>query len=126
VREVHARITSIIRGASPGPPAALRLRKCMPDDETAWEEVDVAPTSAPDPAGPRPISRARRETLEGRIAVAAEHARASPCPLFTNRTSRAGSRGRLRSTTSSRCRQQSMPGSKPPRRPVADPRPLRA
>jgi len=42
VREVHARITSVTRGDAPGPPAALRLRKSLPHDETAWEEVDEA------------------------------------------------------------------------------------
>jgi copper homeostasis protein len=42
VREVHARIAAVTRGATPAPPAALRLRKPLPDDETAWEEVDEA------------------------------------------------------------------------------------
>jgi copper homeostasis protein len=42
VREVHARIATVTRGTMPLPPAALRLRKPLPDDENAWEEVDEA------------------------------------------------------------------------------------
>jgi copper homeostasis protein len=40
VREVHARISSVSHPATVGPRPAVRLRKPLPRDENAWEEVD--------------------------------------------------------------------------------------
>jgi len=39
VNEIHARIGSIVGGAADGP-AKIKLRKRLPDDESAWEELD--------------------------------------------------------------------------------------
>lgn len=40
VRELHARISSVSHPATVGPRPAVRLRKPLPRDENAWEEVD--------------------------------------------------------------------------------------
>ena len=40
VREVHVRLTRLIHGGTPPPRRGLRLRKPLPEDETAWEETD--------------------------------------------------------------------------------------
>ena len=40
VREVHVRLTRLTRGKEPTPRGGLRVRKPLPDDETAWEETD--------------------------------------------------------------------------------------
>jgi len=44
VSEVHARIGSVVNRASPAVSAdrAVRLRKPLPEDENAWEELDEA------------------------------------------------------------------------------------
>jgi copper homeostasis protein len=44
VSEVHARISAVIHPVSPAPGAdrAVRLRKPLPEDENAWEELDEA------------------------------------------------------------------------------------
>ncbi len=42
VREVHARIASVSRAATAGSSRAVRLRKPLPEDENAWEEIDEA------------------------------------------------------------------------------------
>ena len=40
VTEVHARISSIVGGAAGGRGGKIKLRKRLPDDESAWEELD--------------------------------------------------------------------------------------
>ena len=40
VTEVHARISSIVGGAAGGRGGEIKLRKRLPDDESAWEELD--------------------------------------------------------------------------------------
>jgi copper homeostasis protein len=40
VREVHVRLTRLMRDSSASPP--IRLRKALPDDDLAWEETDEA------------------------------------------------------------------------------------
>jgi copper homeostasis protein len=40
VGEVHARICSIVGGTVPARTAKLKLRKRLPDNESAWEELD--------------------------------------------------------------------------------------
>jgi copper homeostasis protein CutC len=40
VREVHVRGTRLARGAAPPAHPAIRLRKSLPADESAWEETD--------------------------------------------------------------------------------------
>ncbi len=42
VNEVHARISSVVRGATRVTASDVRLRKPFPDDEAAWEELDEA------------------------------------------------------------------------------------
>ena len=42
VREVHVRLTRLTRGAGPVAPPGVKVRKALPDDETAWEETDEA------------------------------------------------------------------------------------
>lgn len=39
IREVHVRLTRLTRDGS-AQPASLRIRKPLPDDDTAWEETD--------------------------------------------------------------------------------------
>jgi len=40
VTEIHARISSIVGGAAGGRGGKITLRKRLPDDESAWEELD--------------------------------------------------------------------------------------
>jgi copper homeostasis protein len=40
VSEIHARITSHTRPAEASPASVVRLRKPLPEDENAWEELD--------------------------------------------------------------------------------------
>jgi copper homeostasis protein len=40
VTEVHARISAIVSGTVSGRPAKIKLRKRLPDNEGAWEELD--------------------------------------------------------------------------------------
>lgn len=40
VSEVHARIVSVSRSAAVSSSRAVRLRKPLPEDENAWEEID--------------------------------------------------------------------------------------
>lgn len=40
VREVHVRLTRLTRGSAPMSGRELRVRKPLPEDETAWEETD--------------------------------------------------------------------------------------
>ena len=40
VREVHVRLTRLTRGEEPPARYGLRVRKPLPEDETAWEETD--------------------------------------------------------------------------------------
>ncbi len=40
VDEVHARISSIVTGIGPTGGPRIKLRKPLPDDESAWEELD--------------------------------------------------------------------------------------
>jgi copper homeostasis protein len=40
VTEIHARISSISRPATEGASGTVRLRKPLPEDENAWEEID--------------------------------------------------------------------------------------
>ena len=40
VSEVHARISSVSHSAAEGSSRAVRLRKPLPEDENAWEEID--------------------------------------------------------------------------------------
>ena len=40
VTEVHARISSIVGGGASGRGGKITLRKRLPDDESAWEELD--------------------------------------------------------------------------------------
>lgn len=40
VPEIHARISSVVHSAEERPRSGVRLRKPMPDDENAWEELD--------------------------------------------------------------------------------------
>lgn len=42
VNEVHARIASVSHSATTGSSRAVRLRKPLPEDENAWEEIDEA------------------------------------------------------------------------------------
>ena len=42
VNEVHARISSVVRGATGVTGSDVRLRKTFPDEEGAWEELDEA------------------------------------------------------------------------------------
>lgn len=42
VDEVHARISSIVGGNSPSRSPQLKLRRRLPDKESAWEELDEA------------------------------------------------------------------------------------
>jgi copper homeostasis protein len=40
VREVHVRLTRLTRGEAPPGHRSVRVRKPLPEDETAWEETD--------------------------------------------------------------------------------------
>ena len=40
VKEVHARISAIVGGGGRGRSARIKLRKKLPDNESAWEELD--------------------------------------------------------------------------------------
>jgi copper homeostasis protein len=40
VREVHVRLTRLTRGGGPAIRAGIKVRKPLPDDESAWEETD--------------------------------------------------------------------------------------
>jgi len=40
VREVHVRLTRLTRGDAPPARGDLRVRRPLPEDETAWEETD--------------------------------------------------------------------------------------
>jgi copper homeostasis protein len=40
VREVHVRLTRLTRGEAPPARGELRVRRPLPEDETAWEETD--------------------------------------------------------------------------------------
>jgi copper homeostasis protein len=42
VTEIHARISSLTRPAGASAPRVVRLRKPLPEDENAWEELDEA------------------------------------------------------------------------------------
>jgi copper homeostasis protein len=40
VREVHVRLTRLVHGGEPAARHGVRVRKPLPEDETAWEETD--------------------------------------------------------------------------------------